>query len=231
MNGVVFYSNTGQSRCAAQYLSQRLGWPCYDIADAPAAFETLILVFPVHCQRIPDMVGRYLDQTRAQWLVPIATYGRMHHGDVLRQIQRRWKFAIPAAMYLPAKHAYLPDSLPLDPRELDPLLSGLEKPAQIRIPRSWRNPLSDLFPGWRSRMGVVLARTEDCSRCGLCSRNCPRQAMTDGVPNGRCIRCLRCAQGCPRQALVYRLRPPMARYLRKTKAVSAEVYLPSAVSK
>lgn len=227
MNGVVYWSNTGQSRLAAAYLAERLQWPCFDMADAPREFGMLILIFPVHCQRIPDAVADFLKRVRAQWLVPIATYGRMCHGDVLRQLQRRYGFAIAASAYLPAKHSYLPDSSPVDRTELDRLLPALKHPVPVRIPQSRRNPLSDLFPALRSRLGVVLERTGACNGCGICGKHCPVGTMGDGIPGSNCIRCLRCAALCPRQALRFRLRWPMRCYLRKANRAQAECFLPT----
>ncbi|MDR1648950.1 MAG: EFR1 family ferrodoxin [Synergistaceae bacterium] len=80
-----------------------------------------------------------------------------------------------------------------------PLLSGLMyRLGQTRKP--W-NFFYRLFP--------IAADPEKCTRCGLCVRNCPAQAVTmpagaDGCPvveRGLCESCQRCVGFCPAGAL------------------------------
>lgn len=225
MNGVVYYSNTGQSRMAARYLAGEIGWPVFDLEQAPREYEVLALVFPVHCQNIPTEVVAFLNRVNARYLVAVATYGRMWHGNVLQELQRRCPIPMAAAAYLPAKHAYLPEDDDVDCSGLDPLLQKLRHPAPVTIPRSFKNPLSGLLPGLRSRMGVRLERSDRCNNCGICDRICPNGAMVHGVPNGNCGRCLRCVSLCPQRALHTHPVGPMKWYLRKPKTNQVKIYL------
>jgi menaquinone-dependent protoporphyrinogen IX oxidase len=77
MNAVVFYSNTGQSRAIATYFANQLGYPLADIETKCAEhYRNLVLVFPVHCQNIPDIVKSFLKNVSVENLTVIATYGK-----------------------------------------------------------------------------------------------------------------------------------------------------------
>lgn len=225
MNAVFYHSNTGQSRAVAAHLAGKLNWPLLDISEwAGLRLERLVLVFPVHCQNIPGPVTDFLNTAQPDWLIPVATYGGMCHGNVLQQLQKRHNFQIPAAAYVPAKHSYLAEQAPVDYEKLDALLCKIEAPAQIRLPRAYKNPFSDVFPALRSRIGVKLLRTDKCTDCGLCGKNCLHRAINNGSVNGNCVRCLRCVAVCPVGGLEVRLRLPMRLYLAKKRQTEITVY-------
>ena len=71
---------------------------------------------------------------------------------------KKYAHNIVAAAYVPAKHAYLPDKDFDRLDELQPILDKIFSPAPITIPKSYKNPLSDVFKKLRSRMGVKLYR-------------------------------------------------------------------------
>lgn len=228
MNAVVYYSNTGQSRAVAEYLAERLGYPAMDMEVCrKVRFEILVLVFPVHCQNIPPSVRFFLDKITADYLIPVATYGKMCYGNVLWEIQRTYtRNTVAAAAYVPTKHTYLADDIPFDDYHLlDPLVDKVKNPAPIRLPRTYKNPFADLLPTLRSRLGVRLYRTEACDGCGLCTARCPQMAIQAGITNQKCIRCLRCVKECPKGALGVKLRLPLRLYLRGKKATETVVYV------
>lgn len=70
--------------------------------------------------------------------------------------------------------------------------------------------------GWTTAK-PVLARVQDCTRCGKCDEICPVDAITvtDKGPQfdrGSCIRCYCCQEVCPPQAIDLRV-PPIARLM------------------
>lgn len=225
MNAVIYYSNTGQSKAIAAYLAARLDYPLVDIWEAGNTYHTLVLVFPVHCQRLPGAVRGFLKRVKAVQLVPIATYGRMCHGNVLQQLQKRYDFSISAAAYVPTKHSYLNEPPFSDYAALRPLLEKISQPQEISIPKSGRNILSGFFPGLRSRMGVRLIKNARCNGCGACEKQCRQQALRRGKWNRHCIRCLHCAAVCPAGAVDVRLTQPMRWYLAKKKQDDLVLYV------
>ncbi len=54
--------------------------------------------------------------------------------------------------------------------------------------------------------GKHLAVNADCTGCGLCAENCPRNniKIENGVPifNGNCVICLKCIYSCPQKAII-----------------------------
>ena len=236
MRGIIFYSNTNQSRAAAAYLAELTGWDLYDLncqaqglAASQAVFDRAVLVFPVHCQNMPRAIADFLKELRAKRLAVVATYGKMCHGGVLYEVQKRYRAGeIVAAAYLPMQHAYLKaQTVPA----LDALQGLAEKmtapdPKPVQVPRSYKNPLADLFPAARSRMGVGMRiDPEKCTRCGKCESECAEGGVIDGKFTNRCVRCLKCATNCPAGAISHHVRLPMRLYLKKKPTEHAEAYL------
>ncbi len=228
MNAVVFYSNTGQSKAVASYFAGRLGYPLVDLQEnGEIQYENLVLVFPVHCQNIPDLVKTFLKKVRVEHLTLIATYGKLCCGNVLYEIQKNYHKNVVAGAYLPTKHSYIDnDDAFCDYNELEPIVDKIRQPSSIvQLPKLYKNPFADLFPKLRSRLGVTLYRNADCNGCNLCADACSLGAIRRGVPNDRCIRCLKCVDACPRKALQVRLGWPLKLYLRGKKDNQLRIYV------
>lgn len=230
MNAVVFYSNTGESRAIAQYFANSLAYPLIAIERARTIekYEDLVLVFPVHCQGIPDAVKRFLTSASAKRTVAVATYGKMHHGNVLYELQRKYNHNVIAAAYVPTKHSYIRnDTAFSDYGKLGVITEKLKAPAEVRLPRLFKNPLAALLPKFRGLIGLKIQRSSACDGCEVCSAVCPlpKSAIKSGKTNGNCIRCLRCVNACPKGALDFRLSLPLRLYLRKKKKNKLIVYV------
>lgn len=227
MNAVIFYSNTGHSKKVATYFANQLGYPLLDIETKCAEhYRDLVLVFPVHCQNIPDIVKAFLKNISANNLTVIATYGKMCCGNVLYEIQRNYQKNIVAAAYIPTKHSYINnDDLFCDFDKLKPIVEKIKEPSYIKLPKLYKNPLANIFPKLRSRLGLTIQKSASCSGCNLCTERCSFGAIKSGVINDRCIRCLRCVESCPRQALKIRLSLPLKLYLRKKKTNNFIIYI------
>ena len=225
MNAVVYFSCTGQSKAAAEYLANRLEYPLYDLCECrEREFLDLVLVFPVHCQGIPAPVRGFLESSEIKNLAAAALFGGICHGHVLNEIQKKYDAHFVAAAYLPAGHSYLKDGISADLASLDPLIAEIRQRAVKVVPRSGKNVFSAFFPALRSRIGVKMIRTEACDGCGICEKVCPYGAIRNGITNRRCVRCLKCASNCPAGALDFRLRLPLRLYLKKKRTDVTEIY-------
>ena len=227
MNAVVFYSNTKQSESVAEYLAKELCYPIVDIEKiADIHYKNLVLVFPVHCQNIPDTVKAFLEQISVENLTVIATYGKMCPGNVLYEIQNRYHKNIVAGAYVPTKHSYIEnDDAFCDFAKLNAVVQKVKAPSHIQLPRLYKNPLADVFPKLRSRLGLTIQKSADCGGCNLCAERCSFGAIQSGITNRKCIRCLKCVEACPRQALKIKLGLPLKLYLRKKKANELIIYI------
>ncbi len=227
MNAVVFYSNTGQSKVIATYFANQLGYPLADMEIKCAEYyQNLVLVFPVHCQNIPDIVKSFLKNISVENLTVVATYGKMCCGNVLYEIQKNYQKNIVAGAYIPTKHSYIDnDDAFCDLDELKPIVEKVKEPSYIKIPKLYKNPLADVFPKLRSRLGLTIQKNADCSECNLCAKRCSFGAIQSGITNRKCIRCLKCVEACPRQALKIKLGLPLKLYLRKKKTNKVIIYI------
>lgn len=225
-NAVVYYSNTNQSKRIAQYFADKIGYQLWDIFQvATSNFDNLVLVFPVHCQSLPDTVKEFLAQAEIANLTLVATYGRMCRGNALYEAQKLYPLNIVAGAYVPTRHSYLQDKEFDEFDKLEPITQKVLSPSPIRIPMSYKNPLSNLFKLKRSQLGVKIKKTDGCDGCGLCTRICKYNAVTDGVTNHNCIRCLKCVCSCPKGALKFSLALPMRAYLKKKKQDELIIYI------
>ena len=227
MNGVVFYSNTGQSKAIATYLADKLEYPLADIeSDRAVSYQNLVLVFPVHCQNIPDIVTDFLKNLSVDNLTVVATYGKMCCGNVLYEIQKTYQKNIVAGAYIPTKHSYIDnDDVFCDFDKLKPIVEKVKEPSYIELPKLYKNPLADIFPKLRSRLGLRIQKSSVCNGCNLCTRRCSFGAIRSGVTNRKCRRCLRCVESCPHQALKIKLGLPLKVYLRKKKTNKVIIYV------
>ena len=227
MNAVVFYSNTGQSKAIAAYLANQLGYPLADMEIKCAEYyQNLVLVFPVHCQNIPDIVKSFLKNIAVENLTVVATYGKMCCGNVLYEIQKNYQKNIVEGAYIPTKHSYIDnDDVFCDFDKLKPLVEKVKQPSYIQLPRLYKNPLADIFPKLRSRIGLAIQKSENCNGCNLCGERCSFGAIKSGTTNRKCIRCLKCVESCPRQALKIKLGMPLKLYLRKKKSNKIIIYV------
>ena len=226
MNAVVFYSNTGQSKVIATYFANQLGYPLADMEIKCAEYyQNLVLVFPVHCQNIPDIVKSFLKNISVENLTVVATYGKMCCGNVLYEIQKNYQKNIVAGAYIPTKHSYIDnDDAFCDLDELKPIVEKVKEPSYIQLPRLYKNPLAAVSPKLRSRLGLTIQKSADCSWCNLCAERCSFGAIQSGITNRKCIRCLKCVESCPRQALMIKLSFPLKLYLHKKKTKEVIIY-------
>ena len=218
MNAVFYDTGRGESKRIAEYCSSKLGFPLLDVQELEnRRYGHTVLVFPVYCQNVPTLVKSFLSKLNTEYLTVIATYGKMSFGNVLWEIQNRYPHTVIAGAYLPTKHTYLDEKRFDDWELLDGLFIKINAPNEVKIPRSFKNPLANVVPELRSRLGVRLIKTSACNACKECEKACRYKAIREGKPNKTCVRCLRCVEACPQQALRFQCRLPLKLYLKKKK--------------
>ena len=227
MNTVAFYSNTGQSKIIAEYFADQLKYPLVDIETKCAEhYRNLVLVFPVHCQNVPDIVKTFLKNVSVDNLTVVATYGKICCGNVLYEIQKNYQKNIVAGAYIPTKHSYITnDDVFCDFDKLASVVEKIKKPLYIQLPRLYKNPLANVFPKMRSRLGLTIRKNADCRGCNICTEHCFRGAIQSGITNNNCIRCLKCVESCPHKALNIKIGVPLKLYLRKKKTNEVIIYV------
>lgn len=225
MNAVAYFSCTGESKRIAEHLAEELDFKIFEIREiGECEIDNLVLVFPVHCQNIPEPVKDFLCRASIKNITVIATYGRMCSGNPIYEIGKKYHKNIVAAAYIPTKHSYLEEKGFSDFKRLAPLIEKIKSPSKVKLPRLYKNPLSDLLPELRSRIGIKIIKNGNCDGCGMCTERCDFGGIERGVTNTKCVRCLRCVKNCPRGALSYRTRLPLKIYLNKKKSNKLIIY-------
>lgn len=171
--------------------------------------DLLILGLPVYAGRLPSFLADYLKSFRGDRtpLVSLVVYGNRAFDDALVELkdilEERGFINIAAAAFI-GEHSYTRDIATSRPDKSDLDLAyefGLKlKEVLIKEPTSI-NP-----PGTRPyRPGMVykdykIETSQACIDCGLCSRDCPRQALAANnrdIDLGLCVLCSRCIKACP----------------------------------
>jgi ferredoxin len=158
----------------------------------------------VYCQNIPKPVKRFLKGLEAKYIALVATYGKISYGNVLYEAQKLLHGQVIAGAYIPMGHTFLDGDCRFDATQLLPIVQRIKAPRQVAIPKTAKNPLANIFPGLRSRIGVTIKKGDNCLSCGLCERICPVGAIRNGRIHSQCIRCLHCVTSCPQKALQYK---------------------------
>lgn len=224
MNSIIYYSNTNYSKNIATYLSNKSNFNLIDINKLDNyKFNNLIIVFPIHSQNIPKIVNDLLKRIEANNISIIATYGRMSYGNVIYEIIKKYKLNIISAAYIPTAHSYIKNDTEFtDYHKLDVLLDKFNYPNKIKIKKSFKNPLANLFKIKRSQIGVKIKKNNNCNSCNICNSICNN--ITNGKINNKCIRCLKCINLCPNKALEYKLNIFMRMYLKKKRKDKLVIY-------
>lgn len=216
MTAIYCFSGSGHSLAVSKALSEMLACKITEIgfnSEELAKDHIAVVVFPVYCQNIPSPVKSFLKKLCAKYIVLIATYGKISYGNVLYEAQQIVRGEIIAGAYIPMGHTFLDADCAFDTKILLPIVDRINAPQKVYIPKTHKNPLSNIFPTLRSRIGVKLTKTDHCNNCGLCEALCPVRAMQNDRIHRGCIRCLRCVTNCPQKALQYKNSWILKKYL------------------
>lgn len=198
------FSGSGHSLAVSKALAQMLDCEIKPVDSKTATDDVAVVVFPVYCQNIPKPVKQFLKRMRARHTVLIATYGKISYGNVLYEAQKLLRGQVIAGAYIPMGHTFLNGDYNFDDTQLRPIVQRIKTPQQVAIPKTAKNPLANIFPGLRSRIGVKIKKEDNCTNCGLCEKTCPVGAIRNGRIHSQCIRCLHCVVNCPQKALQYK---------------------------
>ena len=225
MIGVYCFSGSGHSLAVAEALAQELHCGVCSMEGNTAVAETAVVVFPVYCQNIPKPVKTFLKTLQAKHVVLITTYGKISWGNVLYEARKLVSGQVIAGACIPMGHTFLNGDHEFDRQILLPIVQRIHAPKEARIPRTRKNPLANLFPALRSRVGVKITKGEGCDGCGLCEKNCPMGTIRKGRIHAACIRCMRCVTNCPNRALQYKNSPILDWYLKRYCREEHALYL------
>ena len=223
---VYCFSGSGHSLAIARFFAKKLNTDLVTItSDTDCKDDIAVVVFPVYCQNIPQTVAEFLKNSSANHIVLIATYGRISHGNVIWEASKLTGAVVIAAAYVPTGHSFLGEGTAFDPEPLTPIFERISNLRAATLKKERKNVLANFFPAWRSRVGMRIARTDQCDSCNLCGSTCHIHAIQNGIIGRTCIRCMRCVNECPRSALRPKPRFFLKLYLKQKKRDDFVIYL------
>lgn len=88
-------------------------------------------------------------------------------------------------------------------------LDNKELKEKVLFPRVFLGKISArMFRKALPKLSRNITVTEDCDKCGLCLRNCPKNNITFengyAIFHSKCMLCLRCMHVCPKNAIRYK---------------------------
>lgn len=238
MNSTLYYfSATGNSLVVARDLAKELGQTrIIPIARALRSAEAdpsdiVGIVFPVYMFGLPLIVAEFLNRINLKpsaYVFSVATFGglagRAHSlaKEILKK--RGIKLSAGFSVRMPGNYTPLYGAIPekkqgeLFKKEKLKILSiaasvRQQKPAKLEEKPFLPNTLlyKLLYRSGASQIpfsGKDFWVTEDCVKCGLCSRVCPVKniELVEGKPVwlDHCQHCLACLHWCPAEAIQYK---------------------------
>ncbi|MBR0271757.1 MAG: EFR1 family ferrodoxin [Methanobrevibacter sp.] len=230
---IVYFSATGNCRYVARQIAESLNDDAISLLDIAeinlSDGETLGFVFPTYFWGLPSIVNELLSKLTISksgdnYVFHIATYGTTS-GQNAEYVERHLKNK---GIVLDAKFAVkMPDTwtptYDLSNHEEVLKLNQDEKPQIEEIINHVNNRDNGDFI--KSHIPMIVCKfaqviydkrrntshlhVEDtCIECGLCSKNCPIEAIaiTDKKPvwvKDKCVMCLKCLHHCPKFSIQY----------------------------
>ena len=234
MNGILYFSSTGNSLYISQKLRERIGGviryiPTYE-GDGKE-FEKLFLVTPIYSYGMQAHVFDLLPLLdKNVELTVIQNYGGMACGaDRLMydyalklglNIKSVYKMQMPKNFTLTftVPKFYLKSVLKKADGRINEISDAIER-GDYAVPAR-RKTREEKFLKNKSNwhlIGGEFSVTKDCVRCGKCALVCPSKNIV-ADENGisfldACVACLGCYHRCPQKAIVYRKRRKKDRYV------------------
>lgn len=234
MNLVIYFSPTGGTKRIAEFSSDYLKIASIDITshkslknfDYSINYNYIVFCFPVYSQNIPAPVRSIISRIKTNYIIFLATYGRMGMGNVLAEVAKIQKAIVIGGAYIPTKHTYKEGAYFDEFDKLSSLLDRVlrKETKEVSFPRLHKHIMANIFPNLRSRLGTKLKKTFQCTNCNLCSNVCPTNSCYNGVASRKCIRCLSCLYHCPHKGLVIKYSRFLKLYLKNDKMNETIIY-------
>ena len=232
MNGILYFSSTGNSLFVAQMVQEILSG---EIRYIPAyqgdgsEYDRIILVSPVYSYGLPVHVFDLLPRLRNRSVSMILTYGGMLSGaDRLAYEYARENGLEVQGVYtvkmvenftltFSTPAFYNKMALHKAPKKIEEILTSIAE-GKVHIPsaqKTKRQEHETNKANWHF-IAQDFSVTEDCIQCEKCVSLCPSEniSMKEGIITfgQSCVACLGCYHRCPRKAIRYKNRKKKDRY-------------------
>lgn len=183
-----------------------------DLGDANADFsqyvingeDQVLIAMPSFGGRAPAVAIERLKQIAGNGAkcTLVCVYGNRAYEDTLAEMEDAAKacgFRVVAAVAAVAEHSIMPQYASgrpdaSDKKQLEQFAGKAEAVGFIPGNRPYKKA---------GGAGLVPKADKRCTKCGLCARNCPVQAIDPEsliADSKKCIACMRCVKQCPENA-------------------------------
>ncbi len=231
MNGIFYFSGTGNSLWLAKQIKARLGG---EIRYIPkwngeiSAYDKLIIVCPVYSFGLPLPVFDFMNNIRTSaplWVVmnyggaagSAARFAYNHAKSCGLNIKRVYTMKMPenftAVFSTPLITPYNKGLLKKAPREIEKIILSIEKGEEkaFAADKTEKHKLYNENKSNWGKMGERFSVSDACTMCQKCVKNCPVDNITisDGkiTFGNKCVVCQACYHRCPVQAVQYMNKP------------------------
>ena len=212
---IAHFSPTGGTKKVADAIAAGFERPIVEMDLTRADFsvtlgenDALMAVLPVFAGRVPQISLERLSALKGngQKAVAVVVYGNREYDDALLETRDALEangFRVIAAAAFIAEHSMArsiasgrPDAEDeaLCRRFAADVMSKEDDAAPVQVPGN--KPYKELKPA-----AFHPAANEDCTKCGICARQCPVGAIPMDDPsqtnNELCINCMGCVAACP----------------------------------
>lgn len=214
----IVFSPTGGTRKAARIISRRWSENIteIDLSDCGIDFskcaidkeDRVLIAMPSFGGRAPAAAIERLKEISGNGAecTLICVYGNRAYEDTLAEMEDAAKesgFRVTAAVAAVAEHSIMPQYAAGRPDISD--IKQLENFAdQIAADTADTSAIPGNRPYKKAgRVGLVPKAGKDCTKCGVCAKNCPVQAVDPikfTADSKKCISCMRCVKQCPEHA-------------------------------
>ncbi len=235
MNGILYFSSTGNSLYIAKKVQERFGGaikyiPKY-LGDG-SEFDKLFIVTPIYSFGLPTPVFDLLQKLdKTIEIIVIQNYGGMAGGaDYLFYDYAKNKFGLNVVsmykvkmtenftLYFSVPKYYQNMQLKKCVKRVDKIIDKIANKEYI-IPKKVKTKESKYLKNksnWHL-IGKEFHANSDCVKCGKCISICPvgNISLKDGkiVFGDKCIACLGCYHRCPKKAIQFKNKTKKYRYI------------------
>lgn len=232
MNGILYFSSTGNSLYAAQAVQKRLTGelryiPAYK--GNGSEYEKIIIVSPVYSYGLPMHVFDLLPSLKGRNVCMILTYGGMLAGaDRLAYeyacengLKIKGVYAVKMAenftLTFSTPGFYNKLMLHSAAGKIEKIIASIAADEEnIPVEKKTKRLEHETNKANWYLIAKDFSVTDDCIRCGKCINLCPSGniSMKEGkITFGEsCVACLGCYHRCPRKAIRYKNRKKLDRY-------------------
>lgn len=229
---IYYFSGTGNSRHVAEVLGEKLDTDLVDLGERirtgdmdDISDDTMIVVTPTYCYRIPRIVEDYLCGVfiSAKKAYFVLTYGTTpgnaaHYAEKLSE-----KLGVPYggtfSVAMPENYIAMFDAPGAEESreiiqkaegKIDAIARAVEKGERKKVHPRWSDRLISAVNGIYYSLFVKAKpfyAKDNCIGCGECAKRCvlANVVMEEGRPiwPDRCTHCMACINYCPVEAVEY----------------------------